>query len=203
MPAAHRALILAGLLVLGVAGARLGGAGATAPARWPTADHVFSVSGWAVGVPAVEQKPGVVFVSRRYSASAGATGAVLSVAVSAEAKRVYRAGADVPFAGSGYLIEPAPAGLFPQRSGWSTILATREGGTILIIAAHGERRGLLGTGAVAWAAAAVDGVIGIPNAYFQATLVVPLAGRDDTATAGAAADLADRVFAQLATWDAE
>jgi hypothetical protein len=142
-------------------------------------------------------------VSRRYSATAGDGSAVLSVAVSPEAKKVYRAGPEVPFAGGGYTITSVPAGLLGSPSAWSAIVARRGTDSILLITSQGERRGLLGNGPLAWGAATFDGVIGNRNDYFQATLAVPLTGPDDAVTARRAIELADRVFGQLAHWDAE
>jgi hypothetical protein len=194
-------LILGALLALGAVGARLGDA-PPAAARWPTADSVFAARGWTDGPSTVQTQNDVVFVSRRYATLGGDVSAVLSVAVSSQAKKVYRAGPEIPFEGSGYLISSAPADLL-ARGSWSAIVARRGSEAILLITAQGERRGLLGTGALAWTAATFDGVIGIPNDYFQATLVVPLTGRDDAIAARRALALADQLFDQIARWDAE
>jgi hypothetical protein len=203
MPAASRALILGALLALGAVGARVGDAPPPPPARWPTADGVFAAPGWTTGPSTVQSLNQVAFVSRRYSASIGDGSAVLSVAVSPEAKKVYRAGPEIPFAGSGYSITPAPAGLLGIPTSWSAIVARRGSDSILLITSQGERRGLLGNGPLAWGAAVFDGVVGNRNDYFQATLAVPLTGPNDALAARRALELADRVFGQLARWDAE
>jgi hypothetical protein len=203
MPIASRALILGGLLALGAVGTRAGDAPAPAAVRWPAADRVFEAPGWTVGPSTVQAQNDIVFVSRRYTTSAGDAGAVLSVALSSQAKKVYRAGPEIPFEGSGYAIAAAPAGLLASGTGWSAIVARRGSDAILLVTTQGERRGLLGNGTLAWSAATFDGVVGNPNTYFQATLVVPLNGRDDALIGQKARDLADRLFAQIARWDAE
>jgi hypothetical protein len=144
-----------------------------------------------------------VVVSRRYSSDGSEASAVLSVAVSSQAKKVYRAGPEIPFAGTGYAVSAAPPELGVRDASWSTLVVTRGGEALLLITGQGERRGLLGNGVLAWAGATFDGIVGNPNDYFQATLVVPLTGRDDPAIARRALALADQVFGQIARWDAE
>ncbi len=203
MPVAFRALILGALLALGALGARVGDARAPAAARTPVEDGVFAAPGWTVGPPTVQTQNDVTFISRRYTATSGRSSAVLSVAVSSQAKKVYRAGPEIPFEGSGYAVTSAPADLITQGTSWSALTARRGNDTVLLVAAQGERRGLLGNGALAWIAATFDGVVGTPNEYFQATLVMPLSGRDSALAAGELHDLADRVFQQIALWDAQ
>jgi hypothetical protein len=203
MSAASRALILSVILALGAVGARVGDSPAPGLARWPAADSVFAARGWTVGPSTLQQQNGIAFVARRYWEPSGSASAVLSVAVSPQAKRVYRTGPEIPFASSGYTFRSAPADLIGPGTAWSAIIASRGGDALLLITTYGERRGLLGNGALAWTASIFDGVTGTANDYFQATFVVPLTGRDDAIVARRAAELADHVFAQLARWDAE
>lgn len=203
MPLAFRALILGALLALGAVGARVGDSRAPAAAREPVGDSVFAAPGWTVGPSTVQTQSEVIFVSRRYTATSGDASAVLSVAVSSQAKKVYRAGSEIPFEGSGYAIAPAPPGLFTHGRSWSTLVARRGNDAVLLVTAQGERRGLLGNGALAWIAATFDGVVGNPNDYFQATFAVPLNGHDNALVAQEVHDLADRVFEQIARWDAQ
>lgn len=202
MPVAFRALILGAMLALGALGARAGDAHASTVGRAPVGDDVFAAPGWTVGPPTVLKQNEVTFVSRRYTATSGDASAVLSVAVSSQAKKVYRAGPEIPFEGTGYAIAVAPAGLITPKTSWSTLIARRGNDALLLVTAHGERRGLLGNGALAWVAATFDGVVGARNEYFQATFVAPLSGHDNPLVAHEVQALAGRVFQQLARWDA-
>lgn len=200
MPTAHRPLILAVLLALGAI-AQLATAGpASAASRWPATAAVFDVPGWATGEAGIDSRGNTVFVSRRYMSADGRVGAVLSIATSTDAKRVYRAGPEVPFAGAGYAISTPSDQLARAGAGRIVFLATRGRERVIVFATHGERRGLVGNGPIGWALATIDGLLGRPNDYFEATLVLPL---DDATQAVAVRDgaaLADRVFTQIADW---
>jgi len=148
----------------------------------------------------MDSRAGTVFVNRRYMSADGRVGAVLGLVTSPDAKRVYRAGADVPFAGSGYSISTPTESLGLGSSERSVFLASHAGGSVLVFATHGERRGLIGNGLAGWTYAVLDGLLGRTNDYFEATLVVALDNEGDTAARRAGAVLADRVFAQIAEW---
>src|SRR5215218_5855494 len=75
-------------------------------ARWPAQPAAFVVASWTVGPETVEAQNGNQYVSRGFrSQNARAS---LSITTSPEAKRVYRAAADVPFLGNGYVVDQAP-----------------------------------------------------------------------------------------------
>lgn len=200
MPATNRQLILAATLAVGVAAQVVGVGPPAATPRWPASPAVFEVAGWSTGDPGMDSRAGTVFVNRRYMSTDGRVGAVLGLVTSTDAKRVYRAGADVPFAGSGYSISTATEGLALGSSDRSVFLASRAGGSVLVFATHGERRGLVGNGLAGWAFAIFDGLLGRSNDYFEATLVVSLDSESDATARRAGAVLADRVFAQIAEW---
>jgi hypothetical protein len=130
----------------------------------------------------------------------GDAGAVVAVATSPDAKHIYRAGPEIPFAGSGYQVTTPPSELMPASADRFALVAARGPERLLLIATYGERRGRLGNGAVAWAAAAFDGVFANANDYYLVTLVVPLSGADDRLAASKAEQLAGSVFAEVARW---
>lgn len=192
--------MLAALLATGALALFAMGTPRPAASHWPTRSDVFAVPGWSVGDPAVDMRNDVVFVNRRYIAADARVGAVLGLVASPDAKRVFRAGPEVPFAGAGYGLRVVPSELLVPRAEWTALIATRGKETLLVLATHGERRGLLGNGVVGWAAVGADGLLGVPNDYFEVTLVAPLSSDSDVATARAVADLADRAFGQISAW---
>jgi hypothetical protein len=200
MSAAHRSLILAALLACGAIVQAAAAAPAVAPARWPASAAVFDVAGWSTGDAGVDSRAGIVFVSRRFTRADGRAGAVLDLATSTDAKRVYRAGPEVPFAGAGYSISAPLNAIGPSNADRSVFVATRGRDTFLVFATYGERRGLVGNGPIGWALATFDGLLGWPNDYFEATLALPLDDLHDAALTHDGAALADRVFIQIADW---
>jgi hypothetical protein len=173
-----------------------------ASARWPAEDAPFAVDGWVLGRESVESPwHGVHFVTRHYVHPEGIT-ARLTLKTHPEAKQLYRTGAEVAFLGGGYTVEPAPSGVVPPAAGREALLVRREDQLWLLLHTYGERRGLLGNGALAWSLAVLDGVLGRPNDYYQLSLVVPLSGPDSPAVQQATA-LADTLFPRLAGWYAD
>jgi hypothetical protein len=134
--------------------------------RWPSSDALYSVPGWSAGP---EQNADGGFKTRALRNDAGQT-ATLAI-LSNQAPKLYAAGAEVPFLGNGYSVEPAPADLQPlNTNGAHALVATRGADQWLVIYAYGERRGLLGNGPVAWGFALFDGVMGRPNDYYRVFL---------------------------------
>lgn len=157
----------------------------TEPApRWPTDDVVFAVPGWSVGPQDIQEANGVRYVTRQYERQVDDLTLSLVLSTSPEAKRIYRAGPEVPFLGNGYSVEPTAGGGF---------LAQRGAEAWLQVDAYGERRGLLGNGPLAWGLAVADTVIGEPNDYYLARVIGP-AGTDQAPV------LAEAVFPRLAGW---
>jgi hypothetical protein len=194
-----RPLIVAGVLVLAQAGLLVGDATrATGASAWPAIDDAaFQVSSATAGASAVEHAHGVDFLSRTYRAETGAP-MLLTIATSAEAKNIYRAGPEVPFLGTGYAIEAAPPGAARGGSG-SAFIARKPGSALLVMTAYGERRGALGNGIGAWAAAVFDRLAGQPNHYYLVGLTTEIRA-DDAEGTRRAIRLADDIFPRIAGW---
>ena len=163
----------------------------TAP-RWPTD---VTVAGWTVGPASVDDsRPGVAIVTRNLVRADGAR-ATFVVTTSPNVKAVFRAGPAVPFLGNGYAVETLP------QSGARDAFIARRGAddAWLQISTYGERRGQLGNGVVGWSLSPVVSLLGRPNDYYLARIVVPY---DETQPA-IASNLADEVFPQLATYYAK
>lgn len=196
-------LFAAGHWLLAVSGA---GRQPLQPARWPAGDAVYAVDGWTAGPLAVASVNGITLVSRSYRHAQG-TVATLAIMASPEAKRIYRAGAEVAFLANGYAVEPAPTRLLPAPhersseplSSAPALLIRRGDEMALLLYRYGERRGLLGNGVQAWSLVAFDAILGYPNDYFRANLLVPLDTLDSPeATQGE--QLAQTLFTRLAGW---
>jgi len=136
------------------------------------------------------------YISRRYWRADGTT-ATLVLSTSPIAKSIYRAGADVPFHGSGYAVAPAPASIV-SSSEVAAFTARKENEEYLLLYAFGERRGLLGNGLQAWGLVALDAIFGQPNDYFLARVLAPL-HELDALQAAQVAGLAERLFPRLAS----
>ena len=169
-----------------------------AAARWPTDEKVYAAGGWTAGPPTVEHASGAYAVRRDFVDAAG-TVAHLVVVTSTEAKSVYRVGAEVPFLGSGYTVDPAPPSLVPPAPGRRALLARREDDRWLILTAMGERRGLVGNGVYGWTLVALDAMAGRANDYVRLHLLIPF-DRLDADQGRAVAALGDTLFARLASW---
>lgn len=196
--ATSRLLILAGVFAAGAV--LLGFAGYPVPpgaARWPSQEELFFVEGWNVSSEIAERVNGMDYISRRYWRADG-TKATFVLSTSAVAKTVYRAGAEVPFHGSGYTVAPAPTSLVSSRE-LAAFTARKENEEYLLLYAFGERRGLLGNGLQAWSLVALDAVFGQPNDYFLARVLVPL-HELDASQAAQVAGLAESLFPRLASW---
>ena len=186
--ASARYLVLAMVLLVGAAlylamGQPLG---AGTP-RWPAADGLYTQADWSVGPQNVERAT-TAQITRLFRSRAGATATL--VIFSNQAPKLYGAGAEVPFLGNGYSVEPLPTELLPVRdTGVQGLIAQQGSERWLVLYAYGERRGLLGNGPLPWALAFVDGVLGRPNDYYK----LYLSARIDNAPAGF-----DRGVVQLA-----
>jgi hypothetical protein len=199
---ARRLLALAALFVLAASAAWYFQAGQSAQPdpRWPTADGEFGIAGWQVSPAAIERANGNVYVTREYQQNASPTARVTFVLTTSEdAKSIYRAGADVPFLGSGFEAEPVPAGLVPVTPNRGPLLMRRREERWLQIYAYGERRGMLGNGLVGWSLATIDSAVGTPKDYYLLRALVPLS---DLAAPGASqvVEIADTLFPRLAEW---
>jgi hypothetical protein len=166
--------------------------------RWPTADAVFQVDGWDLGPLTVESTNGISIVSRTYRRGNG-TAASLAISTSPEAKRIYRAGADVPLLDNGYSVDPAPPSLVAPANGRTALLARRGDELGLLLYSYGERRGFLGNGVLGWGLAVFDAVLGQPSDYYLARISTRLDGSAPFVPPDVVA-LADTVFPRLAGW---
>lgn len=195
----RRALIVAALFAVGFALYWVGGRPAQGlENRLPTEEAVYGADGWFVGQPSLSHAHGVSYVSRTYGRPDGQAG-VLTVATSTSAKAIYRAGAEVPFLGSGYSVDSPPPDSVPSAPGRSAILVRQGSRAGAVLYAYGERRGPLGNGPLAWAMVGVDAVLGRSNDYYLASFVVPY----DSGTMKVQPDfvaLADAVLPRLAAW---
>ncbi|MGI9146810.1 MAG: hypothetical protein ACR2IK_09725 [Chloroflexota bacterium] len=200
----HRYFILiAGLLIsagLYAAAGEPPGAGA---ARWPVADDLYQVQPWAVGGEVVEENTnhaGLATrqVSRVYRSSDRGT-ATLTV-LSNQAPKLYGSGAEVPFLGGGYTVEPASGD--PQLGvgdGVSGLIAEQGQQHWLVMYAYGERRGLLGNGPLPWSLAVFDAILGRPNDYYKLYLTAQTDPLDPRLNDDVAA-LAHTLFPRIAAW---
>jgi hypothetical protein len=199
----YRAFALTGLFLL--SGFVLRATDSPAPisiARWPTEDMVFQVEGWQFDPAQTETINGVQFVTRAYHHAAGnGSAATLVLSTSPEAKRIYRAGPEVPFLGNGFSVQPlAAVGQFsPIRYG--AFVGTRGDEGWLQLSTYGERRGSLGNGPLAWGLTVFDAALGQSNDYYLIRLLVPTpASGVDGQVVQSAESLADALFARLTAW---
>jgi hypothetical protein len=171
--------------------------------RWPVADELYNVQPWAVGRESVEDNtnnagPITPLVTREFRRADGGT-ATLSI-ISNQAPKLYGAGAEVPFLGSGYTVEAAPADLAPVvGDGVGALVAQRGTEQWLVMYAYGERRGLLGNGPLPWTLAVFDGILGRPNDYFKLFLTARADQLDRRITSDVA-ELAHTLFPRIAAW---
>lgn len=168
--------------------------------RWPTQDNVFAVDSWSMGTMHTELTNSIEYIDRSYRSRATGAEAVFSLATSPEAKRVYRASADVPFLGSGYSVESAPVELVPARANGGALLARRGDEIWLQIFAYGERRGTLGNGVAGWSAALLDATLARGNDYYLARLMAHMPSNDNLGLAQEASRLADILFTRVPAW---
>jgi hypothetical protein len=197
-----RYIVLVAVLLLGAwLGATIDASRVERAARWPSEDAVFAAGGWTVSRETIQESwHGVRVIQRTYRRSDGKV-ATLSLVSSPDAKYIYRAGAEVPFLASGNLVSPAPVELVAPAPGQSAeIIRGPDDRAWLQVYAFGERRGLLGNGPLGWGMVAVDAVLGRPNDYFLARVLVPLAEANDQTAAREAANLAALVFPRLSAW---
>jgi len=166
-------------------------------ARWPEDDGFYALDHWSVGPQRVELVNGAQFVTRVFQHS-GEAPATLTIVTSREPK-VYGAGAEVPFLGNGYSVQPAPAEVFAGVHGVGGLIARGSSDQWLVMYAYGERRGLLGNGPLAWTLAAVDGVLGWPNDYYRLYLIRRIDVLDQASARGMV-ELADTMFSRVARW---
>lgn len=191
---ARRALVLsvlfvaAAILLAGVRAPRV-----EAAPRFPTDDAAYAVDGWKVSAESVEGRTGVLYVTRGFQHTDG-TPARLTITTSPQAKLAYKAAADVPFLGNGYSVESAPADSVAPRANRSAQIARRGTETWLQIATFGERRGALGNGALGWGLAVFDTLLGRPNDYYLARILVVF----QPGSTARAVELADALFPRLA-----
>src|SRR4051794_12331407 len=128
-----RCLILAALFagsafILGA----IDGPRTASAARWPAQDAFFGVTGWMNRQQVVESRSGIPLVSREYFDERGFPSPLL-IMTTPDAKRISRAGADVPFLGSGHVVDQAPPSLVPPARDRGALIAQREDQTWLVL----------------------------------------------------------------------
>ena len=176
--------------------------GVEAGPRWPPDDATFVVDGWRAGAASLEAANGNAYVSRTYTAADDGLSATLVITTGAAAKRVYRAGAEVPLLGNGYSVAPGPGGLVDGMPRAGTLEARRGVERWLQIHVYGEQRGMLGNGPLAWSLAVTDTVLGRANDYYLLRLLVPMSadGQPDVRQVTNATTLARVLFPRIAAW---
>ncbi len=102
-PNLRYAILIGVLLVGGALYAAMGQPRGLGTPRWPRDDSLYQVDGWSVSPQ--QDAPGG-FQDRTFRSASGST-ATLSI-FSNQAPKLYEAGAEVPFLGNGYSVEPAP-----------------------------------------------------------------------------------------------
>jgi hypothetical protein len=177
----------------------MGGAGGAAVTQWPESDSVYAVQGWTAGQQDVEQTGTAALVTREFRSTGGTT-ATLTV-VTSPTPKLYGPGPEVPFLGTGYTVERAPADLGSDLpDGIGELVAERGEERWIVVYAYGESRGFLGNGPVAWALALTDGVPGRPYDYFKLYLMARTDGGVGPDTDREVVELARTVFPHIASW---
>jgi len=195
-----RYVVLIALLVSALAITAVADPAAANAPRWPGS---LQVDGWEAAPATSEEANGAVYVTRDFRDATSGMVATLTITTSTVAKRVYRAGPEVPFLGNGFEVEPAPRSLVSPASDRGALIARRGEDRFLAIHTYGERRGRFDNGVVAWGLNVFDTVFDRPNDYYLARVVVRLGSDDDAAHARLATSLADELFPQIATWYAQ
>jgi hypothetical protein len=165
--------------------------------RWPASDGTYAVTGWQASAEQLEAANHQVFASRTFRDTGGKV-AQLTIATNQDPK-VFVAGAEVPYLGTGYSVEPTPAGLLATAPGRDVFVARRGNEQLLVVYGYGERRGFLGNGFVGWAAAVTDLVLGSPNDYYKVYLITSVEQLDPAALASFS-QLASVLFPRIADW---
>src|SRR4051812_22149842 len=157
------AVLLAGAALYAVIGQPVG----VGTPRWPEqSEPLYQVDGWLSGPLKAEQRNTAEFISRVYQSPHGAP--VTVTIETYQTPKLYAAGPEVPFLGSGYTVKPASAELVsPAEAGVGSLVAQRGDDQWLVKYAYGERRGLLGNGPAAWAYAGWDLLLGRTNDYYK------------------------------------
>lgn len=167
------------------------------PPRWPSEDALVGAAGWTAGPPtAPEATSSYPVLSRTYTRTDGTSPATLTIMTGSDPK-IYRAGADVPFLGSGFETQALPAGLVTPSATWQGLSARRGSEQWLLLYAYGEGRGLIGNGLVGWAMAIGDGLLSQSNDYYKLFLARQVDDLNSTSI-GQTAQLADALFPRVA-----
>ena len=170
---------------------------APAAPRSPDQQGLYQVAGWETTPPKIDLANGTEHVTREYRSSTGRW-ATVTLSTSPLAKRVYRAGADVPFLGNGYAVEPPPRTIVAPAGG-GALVARKGDESWLQIHVYGERRGQFGSGAVAWAFSVVDNIAARPNDYYLLRVIVPF-NIGDEAEIQTAESLTEVLFPRVGAW---
>jgi len=197
--ASVRNLVLSAVLLAGAgAYALVGGPIGAGSPRWPTADSVYATDSWSVSPEKVEHINTADFISRDFRKTDG-TAATLTIETY-QSPKLYAAGAEVPFLGSGYTVTTPSADFVPEGSNIGALVAAQgAANTWLVMYAYGERRGMLGNGPVPWTFAIADGLLGHPNDYYKLYLSARSDGTNPTVNHDLS-DLAASVFPRISAW---
>jgi hypothetical protein len=192
-------ILIAALLAGAGLYAVFGEAGNSGQPRWPAADSVFTVPSWSVEPQSVEDTGHqTALVTRVFHNAAGAV-ATMTI-VTQPVPKLYGAGAEVPFLGSGYTVVPTPDDMAAlEGGGVNALVAQRGTEQWLAMYAYGERRGLLGNGPLPWTLAVLDGIVGRSNDYYKFYLVARI-DQSDPGARKDVAELARTLFPRLSAW---
>jgi len=195
-----RYIVLSAVLLLGAAlYAAIGQPLGVGTPRWPSASNpLYLLDGWAPGPLTAEQINTAEFITRDYQSADGVP--VTLTIETYQTPKLYAAGPEVPFLGSGYSIASAPAGMTPAADdGIGSLVAQRGDDRWLVMFAYGERRGLLGNGPLAWSLAVSDLLLGRANDYYK-LYVTAHASTLDPQTEGDVAEVAHTLFPRIQQW---
>jgi hypothetical protein len=168
--------------------------------RWPVSETVYGVDRWVAGpLNSKDNGNNTRELSRTFTGATGGPVAAFTMFTN-PAPKLYGAGAEVPFLSNGYSVEAVSRDLLPKEAdGIGALIARKGSEQWLVMYAYGERRGLLGNGAVPWTFALLDGILGQPNDYYKVYLAARVEQLDSPA-ATEVAQLAQVLFPRIATW---
>jgi len=202
--ASFRYVVLITILLAGAGiGAVFGESQGSGTPRWPDAESLYTVDAWSTGPQAVQHNNTssgnhTDLVTRLFRSPAG-TSAIFTI-ITNQAPKLYGAGAEVPFLGSGYIIAPPSKDVAAiEGNGVSALVAQRGTEQWLVMYAYGERRGLLGNGPLPWTLALLDGIGGRQSDYYKLYLTARTDQLDGSAGRNLA-ELARVLFLRVAAW---
>jgi hypothetical protein len=167
--------------------------------RWPSTDSLYSVDSWSASPEQLTPTSNNTQQVTRVFTNATGQSAVLTI-FTQHVPKLYGAGAEVPFLGSGFAVTPTtPEVTDVHQAGIGSLAAERGPERWFVVYAYGERRGLLGNGPWAWTLAMLDSIVGRPNDYYKLYLAMR-EDRSDPRLERDVAGLAQTLFQRISVW---